>query len=73
MNLKEAINLVNRTQRGRRDPPLVVLAKCEDCHMPFAQPANLAGRIEASAGKLPTVCRLCALGRRRASRRVGGR
>jgi hypothetical protein len=71
--LKNAIDLVNETRRGPRDPPLLVLAQCQGCGGAFAQPANLAGRIAASGGKLPTLCRLCALDRRRASRRVGGR
>jgi hypothetical protein len=73
MKLKDAIDLVNTARRSPRDPPLLVLARCDDCREPFAQPANLAGRIAASAGGLPTLCRLCALERRRASRRVGGR
>lgn len=71
--LRDAINLVNETRRTRRDPLLVVLAKCDDCSQEFALPANVAGRIDASKRKLPTLCRICALDRRRASRRVGGK
>ena len=73
MTLREAVKIVNTTRRSPRDPPLIVAARCDECRQEFALPANLAGRIEASGGDLPTLCRPCALERRRASRRVGGK
>jgi hypothetical protein len=71
--LRDAIDLVNTARRNPRDPPLVVPAKCDDCRQEFALPSNIAGRLDAAKGKLPTLCRICALDRRRASRRVGGK
>lgn len=73
MKLREAIEIVNTARRGPRDPPLVVLAKCQDCRQEFALPSQVASRIELAKGELPTLCRPCSLNRRRASRRVGGK
>ncbi len=73
MKLRDAIEIVNTTRRSPRDPPLVVLKKCDDCREDFALPAQVASRIELAKGDLPTLCRYCALDRRRASRRVGGK
>jgi hypothetical protein len=73
MKLKDAANLINTTRRGPRDPPLVEVMRCDACRHEFAVPAQVAGRIEQAKGKLPTLCRPCALDKRRASRRVGGK
>ncbi len=68
MKLRDAIDVVNRTRRGPTDPPLVMLAKCDECGEEFAMLPQDHNRAELQ--KQPKLCRPCAADRRRKARRV---
>jgi hypothetical protein len=59
MNLREAIQTINSTQRSALDPPIVTLQHCDNCGSEFAAlPADvsyLKTRLD-----LRPKCRICA-------------
>lgn len=61
--LKNAIDLVNSTQRGQGEPPLVYYVECERCGNGFAKMSQDVGYAK-SQGKAH-LCRICKPGKPR--------
>jgi hypothetical protein len=68
VKLKEAINIINTTRRRSVDPPLVMLANCDECGEDFAMLPQDFSRADVHGH--PKICRPCSVERRRKSRRV---